>query len=463
MVAQVLGGQTSADKASYTLEYGKNTGQTVIVTIQEITTTSTLSGDNWWQYYSSGQWKQPHSGIYTVPEGQYATRFFFAAGPTQTYDATVGNLIDEVWFSTELPPPEEQKGHLTIHKSVAGINLGDVPENSFSFTVTNNATGEQVASFSLPTAAGSWTHTIRNLPADATYTIEETPPGAIGDYDYVKTTVNDAEVLSTTATIQNKQTVTVPFVNSYTPATGEMKITKAITGLEPEEIEALEDTLTFTWVNEDDPTDTGRVTLGDMWNAATETYEIIVDDLTAGATYTVTESRYEVTDYDRSGSAVSQSATIQAGGTVTVDFINDYTWKPQGKLTITKTLTGLNTMKGDSASFTFKVTNNETKEVYWHVFTFNGGGSQTFTFEGLPTGSYKVEEMGVSGYTGTPASADAVYVDKTGASVAFTNSPEGNKPGDNGYAYNQFSWDDAKKEWVWARLETAPDKTPAAD
>ena len=162
------------------------------------------------------------SGSYPVPEGQYLTRFFFAAGETaydqtgQTqYRGTVGNHLDAVWFSPQLPPPEEQKGHLQITKEVDGIDKTAVPAGSFSFTV-KDSDNMVAASFTLPTEAGGWSYSLTNLPADATYTIEESTPSAkIDDYDYKNTTVNNTVTRSTTATIVSKEVTTVTFVNHY--------------------------------------------------------------------------------------------------------------------------------------------------------------------------------------------------------------------------------------------------------
>ena len=64
-----------------------------------------------------------HTGTYEVPEGQYLTRFFFVSGPT-AYDSsssadkklkgTIGNHLDNVYFTSELPQPNPDTGHLKI-------------------------------------------------------------------------------------------------------------------------------------------------------------------------------------------------------------------------------------------------------------------------------------------------------------------------------------------------------------
>ncbi len=71
----------------------------------------------------ANQW-YVHSGDYTVPDGQFYTRFFFVPGDT-FYDTivrtdlhadsfTIGNLIDAVHFSAQLPKPLLNEHNLVI-------------------------------------------------------------------------------------------------------------------------------------------------------------------------------------------------------------------------------------------------------------------------------------------------------------------------------------------------------------
>ena len=51
-------------------------------------------------------WKR-YGSSYVVGDNQYVTRFFFVAGPTISGSSSVGNFLDKVWFSSQLPPPAE--------------------------------------------------------------------------------------------------------------------------------------------------------------------------------------------------------------------------------------------------------------------------------------------------------------------------------------------------------------------
>ena len=78
-------------------------------------------------------WKQ-YTGNYVVPKGQYLTTFFFVAGDTakkSNQGATLGNLLDKVSFSTNLPDPING-GNVLVTKTVEGI----LPEDLSQYQVT---------------------------------------------------------------------------------------------------------------------------------------------------------------------------------------------------------------------------------------------------------------------------------------------------------------------------------------
>ena len=178
--------------------------------------------------------------------------------------------------------------------------------------------------------------------------------------------------LSATVPVSMRQTTTVAIENKYTDANGDLKITKTFDGLDEDQIKLLEDKLTFTYsYTEDGKTVEGSKTLADM-TLTNGVYEVTIEDLPANVECTVTESGYEVADYDRTGSARQQKATIQSGKTVSVNFTNNYTWNPTGKLTISKELTGMNSSMGGDATFLFeiKALDGEYKDHVWYAKLF---------------------------------------------------------------------------------------------
>lgn len=255
MINAVLDNQESVRYATYTLQSGSQIGKQVTVTVTKVSTTSKLDREWNWFYYtytytSTGQWKT-YRGDYVVPKGQYATRFFFAAGDTATKNPTVGNLIDEVWFSPELPPPNPDKANLTISKTVEGISSSEVPAGTFTFSVTKD--GSEVASFALPTEDGSWKYSLTNTDP-GTYTITETTPAAdLKGYSYTGTTVNGQKGLIKKITLNANANETVTFLNSYSAPGNNLTITKTFENADgetiapPDNLDHIDVTVKQTW------------------------------------------------------------------------------------------------------------------------------------------------------------------------------------------------------------------------
>ena len=129
---------------------------------------------------SSGKWTT-HTGTYKVPEGQYLTRYFFVSASSASGDKTksIGNHIDNVWFSTELPPPDpEIRADVVIKKEVAGP-MGDVQKDfSFSYNYVNASGQVEEGTFSLKdfdTSGDSFT--LSEIPAGSELTVTETDAG----------------------------------------------------------------------------------------------------------------------------------------------------------------------------------------------------------------------------------------------------------------------------------------------
>lgn len=260
MINAVLGTQESVKYAQYTLAHGKQNGTQVTVTVTKVSTKSELTKEwvstgwfpwnGYYTYSSSGQW-DIYNGDYVVPEGQYATRFFFAAGDTATGNPTVGNLIDEVWFSPELPPPNPDKANLTISKTVEGISSSEVQANTFTFNVTK--AGETVASFALPTEDGSWKYSLANIDP-GTYTITETTPDTtLNGYTYTGTTVDGQKCWAKEITLNANANETVTFLNSYSAPGNNLTISKTFKNAggqtidPPKNLDHIDVTVKQTW------------------------------------------------------------------------------------------------------------------------------------------------------------------------------------------------------------------------
>lgn len=227
MIQSVLGNRDSVENATYTLRSGTNAGTEVKVTVTKITTTSRLNRSSYGGYTSNGQWES-YNGDYIVPEGQYATRFFFASGHTQTGDESVGNLIDEVWFSPELPTPAPDTGHLTVTKVVTGDGLTAEALENYTVEVKVEGGSSDIAPQTISgfTSAGDGTFTasttFRDLPAGTQYTVTETPSATPAGYDPGSSSysiaggTNGNGTSASGVTTTDGTTTELTFTNTYT-------------------------------------------------------------------------------------------------------------------------------------------------------------------------------------------------------------------------------------------------------
>lgn len=183
------------------------------------------------QYFEDGQgsWAR-YDGEYTVPEGQYVTRFFFVAvdtGATGNRANTTGNLLDRVGFGTDVPAPDADEGQLTITKVVSGVT----PPENYSVEVAVDGEGSAndqtitLSNFTLRsdgTYSASRTITIRDMQAygtesfDITETVKNAPTTQYAETSQV--TVGDNTTSGKKAEdvqVKAGSTQQVTFTNTY--------------------------------------------------------------------------------------------------------------------------------------------------------------------------------------------------------------------------------------------------------
>lgn len=188
-----------------------------------------------------------HTGTYEVPEGQYLTRFFFVSGPT-AYDSssgaeedlkgTIGNHLDNVYFTSELPQPNPDTGHLKIVKTIQGLTQ----EEATDYSVNVKIEGQNANAYTTKTVAlnrFSWdenkqaytaTYVEQNVPIGS-YTVSEVADSSQRDGYTVSTKVNgtDSPGASGGVNIQDRTTSEIWFENTYTPNTYALSVTKILT------------------------------------------------------------------------------------------------------------------------------------------------------------------------------------------------------------------------------------------
>ena len=206
----------TAGGTTVSMTYGS---EQVKVTVWQLTSGLNKSSSGWpWgqDQLVNGGWND-YNDTYQVPEGQYLTRFFFAAGRTESGDSTVGNLIDNVGFSQD-PQVEGNQGAVRVTKTVTGVDESTViPQGTYQFTVDNQT-------ISLPTKdataqdADAWSATVNVNPG--AYRVTETQPGNLDRYDYSSTisTVNGqvtSGLISSEGLVTKGNTTAFTFTNTY--------------------------------------------------------------------------------------------------------------------------------------------------------------------------------------------------------------------------------------------------------
>lgn len=181
-----------------------------------------------------------HSGQYTIPEGQYETRFFFMAVSTSDNDPYVGNHIDNVWFSQQIPPASSEKPYFTLTKHVVGPLTEDdlqLLSGKLTFTVQRSTDSsftdpETVKTYTAtnlgswtPNEDGSWTLSARISMKDQElgyfYRIVES--GA--ELDGFNLTVTDTNAA---VQLQNTTDTSFTFTNTYADAGRALTLKKIV-------------------------------------------------------------------------------------------------------------------------------------------------------------------------------------------------------------------------------------------
>lgn len=190
----------------------------------------------------SGSWSD-YSGTYTVPEGQYVTRFFFVAvesGAPSNVERpnTTANLLDNVGFGTYVPPADEDEGQITVTKVVDGLDRDELA--NYSVTVSIDGTNDEhdqshtftAESFRWDQESGTYraSHTFvlegMERHSEEEFTVSETIDGAPQGYDEtssalsvdsdggVQGAISGKSIRNVTVTAGGNA-ATVTFTNSY--------------------------------------------------------------------------------------------------------------------------------------------------------------------------------------------------------------------------------------------------------
>ncbi len=366
----------------------------------------------------------PEDITYKVEETSDAHYDSTSTGATGTISSDTASLAE---FTNT-----HKTGDLTVSKKVNGIGA-DITKK-FTFTITLSDTSisatygditfdRGVATVEL--AAGN-SVTAKGLPIGITYTVTESP-----DADYT-TSVNGSGTNAIVGTISTSAS-DVEFTNTYITKTGDLTVTKKVTGIGADTLKEF----TFT-VKLSDTSIIGEY--GDMtFDKGVATFELSngesasAEGLPIGITYTVEETADD--DYTTTytgGEITDNSGTITAAGSnVTV------TNTKVGTLTISKYVKG--TGADTSKEFTFTITlydekgGTELTGSYAYTKGNTAGNltsgstislkhGESLKISDLPVGTYYVvTEEAVTGYTESNGGTRTGTVE-TDESAVFTNT-----------------------------------------
>lgn len=215
-------------------------------------------GDNWYAKYSTSSWTES-SGTYTIPKGQYLTRFFFAAISTASGNSekakTMGNLLDDVWFSQNVAPPTPGTGRVTVTKKFYGLTEAEAKTlvNSGFISYDRSEAVRGIADQALTAvdfSHGSWTSgcydengpyvsvsyvfdEVVEANTDYTYSFaEDVSKANVSGYDLTRTLVNGADGTDGSVTMNKEHSnQSITFSNFYKKNTADVTISKIVTGL----------------------------------------------------------------------------------------------------------------------------------------------------------------------------------------------------------------------------------------
>ena len=164
----------------------------------------------------AGKWTY-HYGDYTVPAGQYVTRFYFVAVEAANGNLSNGNLLDNISFGKDLPNPPAKTGNLMITKQVEGIAASQIPDESFTFQVKR---GEEVIEEVKLPQNGQWSASLQAIePGEYTVTeiAQEQNNYRLEHTFYLVGQESQAEGMTARIDVTKEQTATVTYTNQYQP------------------------------------------------------------------------------------------------------------------------------------------------------------------------------------------------------------------------------------------------------
>lgn len=164
-----------------------------------------------------------YNGTYKVADGQYVTRFFFVSRSAGGEGNSLGNLLDDISFSRNIPEPDEGTGHLKVTKQVVGMD--EIPDD---YNVVIKVENEHYSiheeytftksSFTWDSAEQVWkaSYVFQNLPVDTNDTRYYSVTEEVSGYSEDEFEFQEHEsIISKNVQVQAGKTVSAELKNVY--------------------------------------------------------------------------------------------------------------------------------------------------------------------------------------------------------------------------------------------------------
>ena len=291
-----------------------------------------------------------YTGSYIVPDGQFATRYFFVAMESHKGELSQGNLLDDLDFETTHPLPEDGEGRLIIEKKIVGLSQEGAKtliDKDFITYQVGNAESQPAKLNNLTADQNGFTATFTTdikIPANGEVTVTVTENKTDAAVDDHKLTVSGEN--QQTVTIKERKTQVVSFTNTYESTqppldTGTLTVTKTVTGNEGDKNkdftfnvtlkrpEITVDALAAPIINATPGTSAAPTPVTETYDGVTFINGVATFTLKHNESKTIkgipADMTYTVTESDNAGYTVTMSGntgTIKAGETSTAAFNN---------------------------------------------------------------------------------------------------------------------------------------------
>ena len=256
-----------------------------------------------------------YTGTYTVPEGQYLTRFFFLSeeytGGGLAGNPTLGNFLDNVWFSQELPDPSSNQATITIQKTVRGDLTAEHRAELQSRLYFEIQEGDTVLQTIPAAALGDWKQNGSDWWISKSIPISDEWVGQTVDVVECSYELDDLSYTVTTeksgqaTTLSTNSRPQFDFVNDYRKSAATLTVEKVVNGADTSGSFPFVVSYVIT-----DPNTGEKTTVRKEFTLTNREVQYVAN-LPIGAEVTLTETKYDgyTAAVYRGGKQVSDSGT----------------------------------------------------------------------------------------------------------------------------------------------------------